>query len=119
LDLNTSIFIIGGAMVVVQFWRNSWGRGSFSRMVFGLAATGLGVLWTIILLSGLMSMNTNVQIGIPGTGFALDISGQLNQALQYIFIIAIVFSCLAGVKYFREYLHNRRFWLEDRDKGVV
>ena len=119
LDLNTSIFIVGGAMVVVQFWRNSWGRGSFSRLVFGLGATGVGVLWTIVLLSGLMSMNTNVQIGIPGTGFALDISGQLNQALQYIFIIAIVLSCLAGVKYFREYLHNRRFWLEDRDKGVV
>jgi len=113
LDLNASLFLIGGAMVVVQFWRNSWGRGAFSRLVFGLGATGVGVLWTIIFMGGLLTMNT--QVGVPGTPFMFDISSYL----QYVFIIMVVLSGLAGVKYFREFLRNRRFWLEDRDKGVV
>ncbi len=112
-DLDTTVLLIGVVLVVVQFCRGSYRAGSFSRLCFGLIATGFIVLWTYTFVKGMTEINT--LISVPDTPVQFD----LAPFLQIFLIIMLIWSALVGVRYLIEYGRHRNQWLESRESWVV
>jgi hypothetical protein len=112
-DLDLVVLSIGVVLVIVQFCRGSYRAGSFSRLCFGLIATGLIVLWTYTFVNGMTRVNT--LISVPGTPMQFD----LTPYLQWFMIIMLVWSALVGLRYLIEYARHRNQWLESRESWVV
>jgi hypothetical protein len=112
-DLDSVVLSIGLVLVIVQFCRGSYRAGSFSRLCFGLIATGIIVLWTYTFFNGMIRFNT--LIGVPDTPIQFD----LAPYLQWFLIIMLVWAALKGVRYLIEYIRHRNQWLESRESWVV
>jgi hypothetical protein len=112
VGLDTKIAVIGFVLAGVMFVRGMWGPGAFSRLVFGLIAAFVDVIWTLVLIGGLT--NINAEINIPG-GFSIDLTPFLN----IILIIFVILAALTGVKYAFEYVRHREEWLRTRETRVV
>ena len=112
-NLDSSVFVIGGLLVIVQFCRGSYRAGSFSRLCFGIIAAVLTVLWTYVFISGMTRINTLVEL--PGTSFQFD----LSPFLQLFLIIMLLWSAIIGLRYLIEYGRHRTQWLDSRESCVV
>ncbi|MDD1770284.1 MAG: hypothetical protein LUO79_04275, partial [Methanomassiliicoccales archaeon] len=112
VGLDTKIAIVGFGLAAVMFVRGMWGPGAFSRLMFGLVATLVDVLWTLVLIGGLNTINA--EINIPG-GFSIDLSPYLNIVL----ILFVVLAAFSGVRYAMEYARYRAQWLNNRESLVV
>jgi hypothetical protein len=100
-------------LVIIQFCRGSYRAGSFSRLCFGLIATGLIVLWTYVFVGGMT--NINALIAVPGTPMQFD----LTPYLQWFLLIMLIWSASIGLRYLIEYYRQRNQWLESRESWVV
>ena len=112
-DLDSTVIAIGVVLVIVQFCRGSYRAGAFSRLCFGLIATGLIVLWTFVFVSSMTRINT--LFGVPGTPVQVDIS----PFLQLFLVIMVLWSAVVGLRYLIEYGRHRSQWLESRESWVV
>ncbi len=112
-DLDSTVIAIGVVLVIVQFCRGSYRAGAFSRLCFGLIATGVIVLWTFVFVSSMTRINT--LFGVPGTPVQFDIS----PFLQLFLMIMLLWSALVGLRYLIEFGRHRRQWLESRESWVV
>jgi hypothetical protein len=100
-------------LVIVQFCRGSYRAGAFSRLCFGVIATGFIVLWTNAFVGGMTRVNT--LISVPDTPIQFD----LTPYLQWFLIIMLVWAAFKGVRYLIEYILHRNQWLESRESWVV
>ncbi len=112
VGLDAKLAIVGFGLAAVMFVRGLWGPGAFSRLLFGLVATAVDVLWTLVLIGGLD--NVSAQINIPG-GFSIDLSPYLG----YVLIIFVILAAFSGVKYTMEFLRHREEWSKTRETRVV
>jgi hypothetical protein len=107
--------LFGFLVVLAQFIRASYPRGSVSRLTFGLAAVVFIVIWILEFVGGIVDV---IKVTIEAVEGSSDISTIINPYLNYILIPFILWAGFLVLWYILQYFSHRREWVVKRAKFV-
>jgi len=112
LQLLIGVTLTFGLLVVlVQFLRASYPKGSISRLTFGLAVVVFIVIWALQFVGGIVDV---IKVTIEAAEGSSEISTVINPYLNYILIPFFAWAGFLAMWYTIQYFSHRKEWAKKR-----
>ena len=107
--------LFGLLVVLAQFLRASYPKGSVSRLTFGLAVVFFIVTWALQFMGGVVDV---IMVTIEAVEGSSDISTIINPYLNYLLIPFLAWAGFLAIWYTIQYFSHRREWADKRAKLI-
>jgi len=105
----------GLLVVLAQFLRASYPKGSVSRLTFGLAVVVFIVIWALQFMGGVVDA---IMVTIEAVEGSSDISTFINPYLNYLLIPFLAWAGFLAIWYAIQYFSHRKEWADKRAKFI-